>query len=322
MRQAVNRQSHPPATPLRRLWLVTACCLLPAACFSGCMTLNNRTRTPPPIAAEPYTETPKAEQLVKYLNDNAARITALDSNDLDMDIQAGKQQIGVQGTLHCQKPRNFRLVAKAPVVRQSVADFGSNDQEFWYWIRDDVPPGLKHCSYADLSRGNVPLPFPFQPEFVLEALGMATRNPAGNYDPVQRKERTLELVERTTSLQGEPIVKVTVFNNLKDRGSMPVILEHRVYDAQSRPVCRATVLSVQQDRATQITVPHKVRLEWPAQQITLTLTLGDIAVNSPKSEAITKRLFSRPHLNVKEIDLAQGLSPMAPVGIQRAGAYR
>ena len=60
---------------------------------------------------------------------------------------------------------------EALVQRKPVADFGSNENEFWYWISQDNPPYLYHCNYSDLSQGNVKLPFPFQPDWVLEVVG-------------------------------------------------------------------------------------------------------------------------------------------------------
>src|SRR4051812_86325 len=145
--------------------------LLPAAGYlllvSGCAGLTgSRTPTPPPQTAL-IPETPTPEQLVAHLNGSAARLTALESRRLDIDVQADKQSLpGLKGTLFCQKPKNFRMMAKLMAVDQ--ADFGSNDQEFWFWIKHNEPPYLYHCNYTDLERG-VRMPFPFQPEWVLEA---------------------------------------------------------------------------------------------------------------------------------------------------------
>jgi hypothetical protein len=292
---------------------------------------NSRNPTPPANVAL-ISETPTTQQLVKYLNDNAAKITSLESRDLDLDIKAGNQSFGAHGTLFCQKPKNFRLKVKAPVLGKEVADFGSNDQEFWYWISEDRPPGLYYCSYADLARG-APLPFPIHPDWVLEALGLGAPAPAGTPEQEQALGRSLdvrktqdnkyvELIERTRSAQGQPVTKVTTLNNFTASGKTPQVVAYRLYDASNHLICQASVVSVQYDAASKAVIPHKVELKWPAQQLALTMTLGETGVNNT-TLAQNTRLFTRPHIyDVREYDLARGLPTMTPAGIQRTGAFR
>src|SRR5262245_27755382 len=143
---------------------------------AGCAGLTGSKEPRGTIGPVP-SQTPTSMQLVSYINNNASRASAIESSDLALEVKSGSQGGGLGGTLYCEKPKNFRLRAKA--VGKPMADFGSNDQEFWYWISQDNPPYLYHCTYADLSRGNVAMPFPFQPDWVLETLGLAelTTNP-------------------------------------------------------------------------------------------------------------------------------------------------
>src|SRR4051812_29756798 len=92
--------------------------LFPFAFFVvGCMGLStSRNHNPPPAATELLKETPSAEQLVWYLNKQAAAVNSLATTDRDLDIKADGQSIGVHGDLHCQKPRSFRLRAKKPIT--------------------------------------------------------------------------------------------------------------------------------------------------------------------------------------------------------------
>jgi hypothetical protein len=172
-------------------------CLLPAACcllFVGCMGMSSATRTPAPSPAGPLYDTPPTTvEVVNYLNRSTAKVTSFESRDVDMDISADGRAVGVHGTLYCEKPRNFRMRAKMPVTGNLAADFGSNSQEFWYWIGQDKPPDLYHCSYADLSRGNVRLPFPLHPDWMLEALGVAAPAPVGTPEQEQALGRTLHV---------------------------------------------------------------------------------------------------------------------------------
>jgi hypothetical protein len=300
----------------------------------GCMGLSTNRTPPPPPAGPLYTTLPTTQEIVGYLNKATAKVTSLESRDVDMDISADGQTVGVHGTMYCEKPRNFRLRAKKPVVGGEAADFGSNDQEFWYWIYNDKPPDLYHCSYADLSRGNVRLPFPLHPDWMLEALGVAAPAPMGTPEEEQARGRTLEvrqsqdkkyvlLYERTTSIQGQPVTKVTMLNNFEARGTTPQVVGHYLYDTRTQQkICQATVTKVQYDAASGAIVPQKIEIEWPAMKLTLAMTLSEVVVNSPTLANNTK-LFTRPHRpDIREVDLARGASPMTPTGIQRAGATR
>lgn len=260
------------------------------------------------------TGTPTAEGLVGYLNRTAAPIQALESRDLAIEGKQGWQSAGLAGSLYCEKPKNFRLRAKA--VGHPEADFGSNDTEFWYWIGRDDPPYLYHCDYQSLDRGGVRLPFPFQPDWVMAALGMATYPPVqdGNYR-VEAKGNTFELIQRTES-QGRPVTRVTIFSNREETAPKPQVVGHVLLDDRGQVVGKATVMNMQRDRATGAVVPHQVKLEWPSLKMSLELTLDGVTVNARTNP----QLFARPSFsNIQSYDLARRALDGQPSGLQRTG---
>jgi hypothetical protein len=255
-------------------------------------------------------EKPSSAQLVEYLNRNAQQIQSIECTDLDLDVKAGNQPFGMQAMMACRKGKNFRL--KATAVGNLQADMGSNDQEFWYWIAKADPPYLVYCSYADLSRG-VQLPFPFQPEWVMEALGMAEYDPAGNY-ALNVKGSNLELVQQSVSPQGQPVRKVTIFNNARD--ARVRVRAHLLLDDKGREICSAYINDVQ--IVGGVTVPTKVILTWPSQRMELKMKLNNSVVNHLEPVA-ADRLFTRPTLaNVQSVDLARtqygASSQLSPAG--------
>jgi hypothetical protein len=281
---------------------------------TGC---NNGTRFPGLVrSSQPPrvpTETPTAAMLVDYLNRNSRQIQTLEVRDLAMDCKQKLQPVGLQGQMVCQKPRSFRLGAK--VLGNQAVDMGSNDQEFWYWISKAEPPYLYHCSYADFARG-VRMPFPFQPEWIMEALGMGEYGPAEDYQVVVHPE-TVDLVHWTKSPQGQQVKKITVFDR-KEAATVRV-RDYVLQDAQGREIYAAHVTEVQQVGA--IIVPKRVRLVWPAEQIELKLKLDEVQVNRQLNQDQTVRLFTRPHLaNIPSYDLARGLDG-APNGVRAAGGF-
>src|SRR5262249_5888898 len=151
-------------------------------------------------------------------------------------------------------------------------DVGSNEQEFWFWVARDESHCLYFCRYDDLTRGQVRMPFPFQPERITEALGAAQCGPPEN-DDLQATPTSLELSERTRSPQGVPVRKVTVFNRAPAQGTNPQVTAHLLQDAQGREICSAYITEVQIDRTTGAIIPRKVRLVCPAEKMEMKLQL-------------------------------------------------
>lgn len=260
----------------------------------------------------PLPDTVDAATLVRSLNENAGRMQSLEADDVIIDAREGGERVGLTGVLRCQRPKNFRLVAN--VFGSQAVDLGSNDREFWYWISRADPPYLIHCAYQDLARG-VQVPFPFQPDWVVEALGLAEYNPAGSYQ-VAVGQKTVQLIEQTTSAQGQPVRKVTVFDRVTAASGRPTVVAHVLQDSAGKEICSARIANVNVDRTSGAVVPHVVTLSWPSHQIEMTMKLDGVRVNGlPAGQALA--VFARPQLkNVRELDLAR--LPAQPTGqVQR-----
>lgn len=285
----------------------------------GCNTFPMTRGTHAPPAARVPAETPSKEAVLAYLNDNASRVQSLRCKELDLDARQGVQSVGLRGQVVCQKPRSFRLGAN--VLGRQEVDLGSNDQEFWFWVARNDPPYLYHCSYDDLARGQVRVPFPFQPEWIMEALGIAEFGSPENYE-LKVLPQTLELVQRTRTPQGQSVTKVTVINRAKAVPPSPQVLAHILLDAQGKEIVSAQILRVQIDRATGAILPREVKLVCPADKTELKMKLDDITVNDPTIAQNGQRLFSRPNLaNVASFDLARGLDA-SPTAIRRTAGLR
>jgi hypothetical protein len=262
--------------------------------------------------------TPKVENLVQYLNRQAELIgpdDALKCTNLSIDCKAGHQTVGLGGMMICQKPRSFRL--QAQVIGQPAVDIGSNNEEFWYWISKNEPPYLFHCSYEALGRG-ANVPFPFQPDMVVTALGIASYDPNKKYELNAPQGRSyFELIERTTSPQGQPIQKVVVFNRGQVTPPAPQVIAYALRDDKGNPICVANIKSVQQNRETGAILPKVVSFNWPSQKLSMTMDMNNLQVVKMNNET-AGRFFSRRNLNYQAYDLASRTLEGSP--LQRAGA--
>jgi hypothetical protein len=307
--------------------------LLSCVLLAGCGWLNRDKQTAKPAVAA-NGGPPQAAELVSYLNREADRLATIESDDVDLTAtvqdSGGRQNRlpGLRCFLVCEKPRSFRLTGDA--VGTNYVDIGSNNDQFWFWVKDGDKPPLYYCSYADYERG-VKLPLPFQPEWVVQALGMAKYDPNKNYK-VEAKGNTYELSEEAM-VQGTLVRKITIFNGAKrPNESTPVVMGHVIQDAQTgQVICQATIRRVRSAgyRARQgegtVNYPSDVLLEWPAEKMSMTLKIGKATVNQPIPSDKLATYFARPDWpNLIKIDIAHYQPGGAPTSrtIEQAGGYR
>jgi hypothetical protein len=295
--------------------LLTATIVLTALCaLAGC---NNWPHTRDQQAKGPFNDgkIPPEADVIAQLNDNARRVQAFECRSVDIDAKQGAQSFGLQGMLACQKPHGFRMVASA--LGSDEVDIGSNDQEFWYWLKRAEPkPYVFHCSYEDLNRGNVRyMPFPFQPDWIMEAFGVAEYDTAKKYT-LKPNGNALNMFEESLSPQGQRIWKVTVLRNGPNNRLQ--IVAHRLVDANGKDICTANIEQTQVDPATGAVLPKRVVLYWPQDKTELKMVLGKLRVGAVDGP----QLFNRAALNsLPSFDLARGPDgQMSPVQRVRGSA--
>jgi hypothetical protein len=251
-----------------------------------------------PLPATP----PSREELVSYLNDNAANLPGVVSDDVALTVYVGGGVgVPVGGWMRAEGPRNFRMQAK--MFGNEEVDLGSNKQEFWYWIKRADPPWQVFCSYQACEEGRAKqMPFPFQPDWVMEAMGMGKYGPAERYERVVEKE-TVKLIEKTKSPQGVTVRKIIVFNLRPASGDQPQITDYLlVDDATGKLICSAKIKR-RQIVANRAEIPRDMELSWPDQKMKLGLTINGAKVQNQ----IPAQVFVRtPMRNIQSYDLATG----------------
>ncbi|HEX5273454.1 MAG TPA: hypothetical protein VFW33_23315 [Gemmataceae bacterium] len=309
---------------MHRRRFLTGASLGALALSAGCKLFSPGPEVGSPPATK-WAAAPKADDLVAYLNRNAQPVASIEAaHALVTAKQAGESPLDLDSYLACQKGArpgtspNFRL--QCYVVGNEEVDIGSNGQEFWFWIKRGGPY-VYHCSYADYpevaKRGA--LPFPVQPEWVVEALGMAEYDPRGKYE-VNESKTTYDLVQRARSPRGTEMAKVIAFHKAPRAGQSQVAA-YIIYEADAKgqypkeAVCFARVEDSQAVVAGGKTVvlPIKVTISCPKEKLELTINLGKTRVNQPFGQSDPNILFTRRTLNnYKSYDLARG--PDAPAG--------
>lgn len=262
------------------------------------------------------------DQLVGFVNERAARLQSLNFGDVRLVASDhGMPLPALRGSMAASQPRNFRMTGAGGAMGAKV-DLGSNAEQFWvYFDAPTVKPMFVYASHTDFEGGRARIPggIPFEPDWVMQALGMTTLPPGNQYAVrPDEKARTYTLSWPATTPNGTPVVKEIVFEGDAATGTRPQVKRHVIRDSKSKVICAAevrqakTVTLPTTDPRTNLpqTVQHPtlIVLRWEEQKFEMELELKTGRVNEPFSPEEAGRLFKRPTVpGTPAIDLAGGV---------------
>jgi len=255
----------------RCLPVLSLCC---AGCLPGWMQSRKPLERPQPCV---LAENISKQQLVAHLNHNRQRLQSWRSTDVSIQaVGAGPMRLGA--SLAVESPRHFRLIAKS--LRGVEADLGSNRDRFWYWMRADGTPYIFTADHRDADLVRRQLEIPFQPEWLMEALGVVPLR-ADDFE-IQRHglgDNRVSLVSTQSSAAGLRLYREMIVDTCRGW-----VIEHGLYDADRQPLARA----VMSEHAVHdgIFMPHRVELTFPRNGQSLVLRIGDVEVNPEQMESL------------------------------------
>ena len=255
---------------------------LAALGLGGCAVLN---RSVPAPKAGPRPVAERALDLDAFIaehNQNADLIQSLKAQPT-IAVRSKSRTVQADGKLGMIRPRNFKLELSA--MGQTKANIGSNDQEFWFWVQNDDDRSIYWCNYDEVESSA--LAVTYQPDWILEALGLRPINP----------EEAAALRVRTTD---NPKLSAVVFPPAKSRGQryqrMMIVSnytrrvkEYRIVplDRPETTLARAMIASYKDfdiDKSESgayrsCYLPENLKLEWTKDQLLLDVALKDVEVN-------------------------------------------
>ena len=244
-----------------------------ALALAGCRTagVNDLTRssTIAPRSSE------EARALIDEHNRNARLIQTFKAKP-SITVRTAQGTGGVYGHLYLDRPRFFLL--EVSHAGSDVANIGSNDREFWFWVKDAKQRAIYYCGYDEIA--NSALAATFQPDWIIEALGLRII-PDEEADDITvtrgTESGTLVLTHRPTKVGSKTTTRVTVLD-AKHR-----IKEHRLLSGDQKTVLAvATVTSGYQEVAItsggketgeSVFVPRALRLNWVQEKMVLEVEL-------------------------------------------------
>jgi hypothetical protein len=217
-----------------------------------------------------------------------------------------------------------------PVSGCPVVHLGSNDKEYWLWMRDENDGAVLVGDYRNGS--DVASEMMFQPEWVIEALGLRTISPAEESriksEPGETPG-TLLLTHYRDDGQGSTTIKRTVVDKQTGRP-----LRHLFYASdQRRPVAVATVsapvrVPVQSDSEAPKTVeiPQRIALtisptENRKEDSKISMSLSRIQLSPALDEEARQEWFSVPS-DLGKVVHVDNAAPAYAAGGERNRSYR
>ncbi len=254
--------------------------------FAGCRTagVNNLGRQDPlPLRAE----TNAADLLVDH-NRNAERVTSLEAQSavtMATRTKLGERMFGLSGQLSLERPKNFKLALSTAVA--TVADIGSNDEEYWFWFKDSPDKAVYYSNYEEA--GSNPLATGLQPEWIIEALGLrvVSDDEASRIKVTPGKDPgTFVLTLRQRSSQGDTIYKETLLSEShRIREQTIYAADHKTVLAQAAVTGYQEILAASPEPGVtgeRVYVPSQLELKWTqdnATEIKLQVWLNKPKVN-------------------------------------------
>jgi hypothetical protein len=257
-----------------------------------------------------------ADQLVTYLNNQAGRLQTLTYADARVTSREGLMTYPtLRGNLAASQPRNFRMTGQGGMVAAKL-DLGSNTDQFWMYLdAPAVKPVFVFASHTDFESGRAKLPggIPFEPDWVMQALGMTTfpdptdvKTTVKYEAKLDEKARTYTLSWPATTPAGMAIRKEIVFDADDVSGTRPQVKRHLIKDAKGKVLCSAEVKAAKtvpvgaaEPRSGQPPVaqyPTHVVLRWEEQKFEMDMMLDSAQVNQQLSPEQSRRLFTRPNI--------------------------
>lgn len=238
-----------------------------------------------------FSDDPQMEEVVDHLNQNVRKLHSWQANS----VKIRANNMPLSGTLAVEEGQHLRLVVQSIVGHE--VDMGSNDDVFWIWAKR-MEPSYVYCRHDQIEGARQALGVPFEPEWLMQALGVApieTANLTMQIDPSGQHAR---LVQPVLTAHGHPIQKVMQVDLVRG-----VITEHCIYDARGAKIAQARLDEFRVDKQSGAVLPRRVKLDWPQNQMSLVMNLGQVEIN-PTS--IPSQIWDMPQMpGVQMVDLGK-----------------
>lgn len=294
---------------------IQACLLLLVVfCGSGA-TCSRGIRNPfapvGPPAPEVLMVGSSLDQITTAVNQNSSRVVSYQTNNASISVPGMPGIPNLRGNIAAQQPGKVRLQASTAITGAEV-DLGANDELFWFWVKRNEPPALYFSRLDQFAGSAAQQVMPIEPKWLLDALGMMQFSPNDRHEgPFPYGDKGNFEIKSIIQTRGGQMSKSTIID-----GRRAWVLEQHVYDAAGTLVASTRASNHRYYPEIGVSLPQDVELRLPAAQLSLSIDVGTVQLNSI---ADNPALWSLPVLSgYPQIDLgsapAGSVAPMGAMG--------
>ena len=283
---------HPASARLSRSMIGLA---LIISILPGCVSLGGlRFRNPRDqltTVRPKFSDDPQLEEVVDHLNRNVEKLSSWRAHS----VQIRANNLPLHGTLAVEKGGHLRLQVNTVVSHE--VDMGSNEDVFWIWAKR-MEPSYVYCRHDQIDSARQTLGVPFEPEWLMQALGVAPIDPRGLTMQIDSTNHRARLIQPIVTAHGHTMQKVMMVDLVNG-----VIVEHSVLDGRGHKVAQARLEDFRVDRQSGAVLARHISLDWPQNKMSLVMNLGHVDVN-PAS--IPSQIWAMPEMpGVQMVDLGK-----------------
>ena len=229
------------------------------------------------------------------MNANSQKVDQLQSTGATLKVPGVP---ALRASVNFERAKRFRLIADTSITGVEL-DMGSNDNEFWMWVKRNRPPAVYFCRHDEFHNSAVRDVIPIDPAWIAEALGVVYFDPRGRHEgPYPAGEGRIEIRTKIPTPEGD-VTKVTVLDD-----SHGWVLEQHMFDVTGNRVASAVSSHHKYDPAIGVSLPRHIEIELPTIEMQFTLEVSDYIVNRLTGDPAA--LWTRPDRNeIPPVDLGR-----------------
>lgn len=266
--------------------------------------------TPVPVT---FKTPPQSQDLFEVVN---RRTRAVQQLQAETTVGISGLPAKLSGSLILERPQRLRLKVSPLGMDSLGADIGSNEQQFWVWVKsggvmaDSVLMFANHQEYA---QSPVAAVMPLEPRWITDALGLVSFEPQGQYvGPTVRSDGRLEVRSWEQTARGT-VASLMVFD-----AQTGLLKQKSLYDPQGGLIGYCDIGNYQYFSELGAAIPVEMTLHFrPGSEMasTATIQLSNIRLNGLYVDPETAWTMPNP-VGVQRVDLAR--TPTVPGGLPTA----
>ena len=245
-------------------------CLLLTLFVASGATCHRNTMGVDPMAPAAFVAPPTLDEIIYAVNANTSRVQQLHSDSAWLSLPGLPS---LRSSVSLERELRFRLKSKS--IAGQELDIGSNDDLFWFWAKRNPEPVVYFASHREFAESPTRGMFPVDPHWLIEAIGLVQLEPGGMHEgPISRGDGRVEIRTHLVRATG-PVTRVLVIDE-----RYGWILEQHLLDSTGRAIASSRTSGHRYYATAAVALPHRIEIEMPDAQLSLTIEVNEYAVNS------------------------------------------